>query len=134
MTNKLEFYRCEICGNIVQVLINGEGELHCCGQAMKLLEPKTQEGDAGEYHVPIFMHCEEKGNYVQVGKEPHPMTKEHHIEFIEVISNDKKYLKLHYLEEDEEPKMYLKNNIDNEKACAIEMCNIHGLWGGNNDK
>ena len=134
MTNKLEFYRCKICGNLVQVLLNGVGELICCGEAMELLEPNTNEIDMGEYHVPVFMYDKEKGDIVRVGKEPHPMTEEHHIEFIQVISNDKKCAKIHYLEPGEEPRMYLKNIMDNHGACAVEMCNLHGLWGGHNDK
>ena len=62
------------------------------------------------------------------------MTNEHHIEFVQVISRNKKCAKIHYLEPNEEPIMYLKNSMDVHEACAIEMCNIHGLWGGCNDK
>lgn len=134
MTNKLEFYRCLVCGNVVQVLLDGEGGLSCCGEAMELLEPKTTEGDMGEYHVPVFMHDDAKGTFVQVGKEPHPMTEEHHIEFIQLISEDKKCTRLHYLEPGEEPKMYLNKSMENQKKCAVEMCNLHGLWKGENDE
>ena len=133
MTNKLEIYRCKVCGNIIQVLVGGEGELHCCGEAIELMEIKTQEGDKGEYHIPVYIHCNEKGSFVQVGKEPHPMLPEHHIELIEIISEDKKCLKLKYLDIGEEPIMYLKNDSD-KNTYALEVCNLHGLGGGKNDK
>ena len=133
MTNKLEIYHCKICGNIVQVLIEGVGEIYCCGEAMELMEIKTQEGNGGEFHVPVFKHCEEKGDFVQVGKEPHPMTEEHHIELIETISEDKKCINLHYLNIPDEPKMYYENK-HKKMNCALEICNLHGLWGGKNNE
>ena len=133
MTNKLEIYRCKVCGNIVQILIDGMGELHCCGEALELMEVQTDEPEKGEYHVPVKIHSEENSDFIQVGKEPHPMTNEHHIKFIQVISDNKKYLKMFYLNPDEEPKAYLKNNIDGN-YCMLELCNIHGLWGGKDVK
>ena len=131
MTNRLEIYRCKTCNNIIQVLIEGEGELYCCGHPMEKMEKQTQESGNGEYHVPVKMYCQEKGPYIQVGKDPHPMTDEHHIEFIQIVSDDKKCVKTLYLEPEQEPKMYLKNEED-ENFCMLELCNIHGLWGGKN--
>ena len=43
MTEKLQIYRCEICGNIVEVIHAGKGTLICCGQPMKLLEEKSED-------------------------------------------------------------------------------------------
>ena len=133
MTNKLEIYRCNICGNIIQVLIEGAGEISCCGETMELMEIKTQDTDKGEYHVPVFFYNEGNAGYVRVGKEPHPMLPEHHIELIEVVSKDKKCIKLKYLNISDEPKMHLGHNSD-KYTCALEICNLHGLWGGKNDK
>ena len=133
MTNKLDIYKCSVCGNIVQVLICGEGELHCCGEPMNLMQVNYIESDMGEYHVPVYRENEMEGKFVQVGKELHPMTNEHHIEFMELISNDNKNLQIQYFNVSDEPKMLLeKEHCEYNKA--LELCNLHGLWGGSNDK
>ena len=36
-TNVGEIYKCELCGNVVEVKEAGGGELVCCGQPMKLV-------------------------------------------------------------------------------------------------
>jgi len=131
MTEKLEIYRCDICGNFVQVLLNGDGELVCCGQPMKLVEANKTENVNLEYHIPVYKYTDKDGIIIQVGKEPHPMIKEHYIMFIETISEDKKCVKLHYLEPGEEPKMLKSNKIGKESAYAY--CNLHGLWEGESD-
>ena len=85
MTKRLEVYKCELCGNIVEVLHASGGELVCCGQPMKLLEEKTADATT-EKHVPVI-----EGNKVKVGSVPHPMTEQHYIEWIEVIADGKAY-------------------------------------------
>jgi superoxide reductase len=82
MTKKGQIYKCEICGNIVEVLDEGVGELVCCGQPMKLIEEKTED-EGKEKHVPIIERNEE-GVKIKVGSVPHPMTEEHYIEWIEI--------------------------------------------------
>ena len=125
MTERLELYRCEICGNIVQVMHEGIGELVCCNQPMKKLEIHLKHEEMlGEKHIPVFVGDKE----IQVGSIPHPMLPEHHIEFIECFSADKKHIEIKFLSPNEEPKMQL---IKNENyAGAFEYCNIHGLWLG----
>lgn len=122
MTNHLEFYRCEICGNIVQVMHHGAGELVCCGKPMTLLEPHTLADEKHEKHVPVFIE-----NKIQVGSVPHPMTQEHHIEFIQGISDDKKQILTKFLDVNDEPQMSLS---ENSYTTATEYCNLHGLWQG----
>ncbi len=124
MTNHLELYRCEICGNIVQVMHIGAGELVCCGKPMTLLKPYTKENEKQEKHVPVFIE-----NKIQVGSEPHPMIEEHHIDFIQSITEDRKTIKTHFLRVSDEPYMNINNDI--EFSSALEYCNIHGLWQGN---
>lgn len=117
----LKIYKCEICGNIVELLHEGEGELICCGQPMKLLQEKTE--DLGkEKHVPVIEKTK-KGIKVKIGSIPHPMEEKHYIEFIEVISDGKSY------------KEFLKPGMKPEAEFPIkdfevvrEYCNIHGLW------
>lgn len=128
MALKLRFYKCSVCGNIIQVLIDGAGELVCCGQEMDLLEPKcTDEGS--EKHVPCFEINEENSAIIKVGCELHPMSDTHYIQFIENISPDKRKLYLEFFEPGDIPQI---SNVNNTNT-AYEYCNIHGLWEGNND-
>ena len=123
-------YRCNVCGNIVQKLIDGAGELVCCGEAMEKLKPQTHEENITEKHVPIFLKHDDGTTEVRVGEVLHPMENEHYIMFIETISADDKHIQIEFLKPNDEPKMHIKN-CDNMKA--LEYCNIHGLWEGNND-
>lgn len=125
MTEKLNLYKCDICGNIVEVVIEGEGVLVCCGEDMKLLTPMATD-DAKEKHVPV-VEIMGTTKVIKIGTIPHPMTKEHYIQFIEAISNDKRYIKRKYLFPDEEPEMIIKC-LENDDFAAREYCNIHGLY------
>ena len=131
MTEKLEFYRCKVCGNLVQVILSGEGELVCCGEAMEKLEMNNTESGTNEYHIPVYIEDDNGFTSIQVGKELHPMTEEHHIEFIERISKDKMKLALEYIQPGKEPRMQLQE--DSGEECAVELCNIHGMWKSQND-
>lgn len=131
MTQKLELYRCEICGNLVQVIIPGEGELVCCGQPMQLVKGKVEEESLTEKHVPVFIKNEQGQDIIQVGTVLHPMTDDHHIMFIETISEDKNHMHLQYLYPGMEAKALLENKLGKEMAYAF--CNLHGLWEGESD-
>ncbi len=125
MTKKLEMYKCEICGNFVEVVLSGAGELVCCGKPMVLQVPNTTDA-AGEKHVPFFVK-EDDELLVKIGSVPHPMTAEHYIQFIEVVSKDEKYVKRKYLTPSEEAVFALKG-YDIGALTAREYCNLHGLW------
>lgn len=131
MTKKLELYKCDICGNLVEVVLAGGGELVCCGAAMKHLKPNTTDA-AGEKHVPVFVKTQD-GLEIKVGSVPHPMTEEHHIAFIEAISKNEKYVKRKYLSTEEAAEFLLKG-YDIGKMTAREFCNLHGLWEANYDE
>ncbi len=133
MTQRLEMYRCEICGNLIQVMIEGAGELVCCGQAMKLLSAKKKDVSGMEKHVPVFVNTENNNLEIRVGSELHPMKEDHYIMFIEAISEDKNQAHIKYLHPNMEPIMMLEKNIGN-KITAREFCNIHGLWEGESDE
>ena len=120
MAECLSFYKCEICGTIVQVFHKGDGELVCCGKPMHYIQAHKPEEELQEKHVPVFTQ-----DKVLVGSIPHPMMPEHHIEFIETISEDKKELHVKFLDVCDNPEMELKNI--NAKI-AYEYCNLHGLW------
>ncbi len=122
MTELKQIYKCNICGNIVEVLHAGIGQLVCCGQPMELLTEKTV--DVGlEKHVPII---EKVGNKVKVkvGSVPHPMEEKHYIEWIEIIADGKVYRK--FLKPRDKPEAEFEITAD--KIEAREYCNIHGLW------
>lgn len=117
-----QIYRCPICGNIVEVLHAGGGELVCCGKSMVLLSANTTDG-ATEKHVPIIEKTADS-IIVKVGSVPHPMEEAHYIEFIEIIADEKTYRK--FLKPGEEPVVVF--NIVAENVIAREYCNLHGLW------
>ncbi len=122
MTAQLEVYKCEICGNIVEVLHAGPGQLVCCGQPMKKYEENTVDA-AKEKHVPVIDKTAE-GFKVKVGSVPHPMEEKHYIEWIEIIADGKTYRK--YLKPGEAPEAVFC--IDAAQVTAREYCNLHGLW------
>ncbi len=131
MAEKLNLYKCDICGNIVEVVIDGAGSLVCCGEDMKLLNANTEDG-ATEKHVPVVEHLN-TSHVIKVGSLPHPMEKEHYIQFIEVISNDRRYVKRKYLYPGEEPEMIIKC-LEQDDFEAREYCNIHGLYSNKEAK
>ncbi|MCL2607936.1 MAG: desulfoferrodoxin [Methanomassiliicoccaceae archaeon] len=122
MTNRRDIYTCALCGNTVEVEIEGKGKLSCCGQEMKLEEPRTADA-ATEKHVPIV---EKKGNgvSVKVGSTAHPMNDDHYIAYIEICDDGVQRRK--YLEPGMAPEAFFEGA--SEKAAAKEYCNRHGLW------
>lgn len=116
-------YKCKHCGNIVEVLHNGGGELVCCGEPMGLLEEKTADSST-EKHVPLIEEID--GGYrVTVGSTLHPMTEEHYIEWIEINFDGKSGKK--FLKPGDQPVAeFLCGHHDN--VTAREYCNVHGLW------
>ena len=126
MTEKKQIYKCEICGNIVEVLHQGSGELVCCGQPMKLFDEKTADS-AKEKHVPVIEKMDGQVK-VKVGSVPHPMEEKHYIEWIELIVDGKSYRQ--FLKPGDAPEAIFDVNVKNEKLEAREYCNLHGLWKG----
>ena len=124
MAEKLQVYKCELCGNIVEVVHGGKGELVCCGQPMKLLVENTVDA-AREKHIPVIETSEE-GYKVKVGSVAHPMEEKHYIEWIEVIADGKAYRQ--FLNPGDVPEASF--NVDANQVSAREYCNLHGLWKG----
>ena len=122
MAKRLEVYKCNLCGNIVEVNHASGGTLVCCGQEMELLEEKSADSTT-EKHVPIIEAI--PGGYkVTVGSTLHPMKEEHQIEWIELITESESLIT--YLKPGDEPVAIFKTD---EKAIkAREYCNLHGLW------
>lgn len=122
MPAQLETYKCEVCGNIVEVLHAGGGALNCCGQEMKLLEENTTDA-ATEKHVPVKEKVD-GGWKVSVGSVAHPMADDHYIEWIELIADGVSYKQ--FLKPSDAPEAFFAVSAD--EVTARGYCNLHGLW------
>jgi superoxide reductase len=122
MTERLQIYRCEVCGNMVEVVHAGSGELVCCGQPMSLLIEGTVDA-AREKHLPVVTRIN-GGFKVRVGEVAHPMDEKHYVEWIEVIADGEMYRR--YLKPGDIPEAAFA--IDADNVIAREYCNVHGLW------
>ena len=122
MAERLEVYKCEACGNIIEVLTGGGGELVCCGEPMKLMKENTVDA-AKEKHVPVIEKTD-AGVKVTVGSVAHPMEDAHYIEWIEIIADGKAYRQ--FLNPGEAPSASF--NVTAQTVTAREFCNLHGLW------
>jgi superoxide reductase len=122
MAKRLEVYKCGVCGNIVEVLHAGKGNLVCCGKPMNLLVENTVDA-AKEKHVPVIEKID-GGVKVKVGEVAHPMEEKHWIEWVEIIADGKTYRQ--YLIPGEVPEAIF--NVTADQITAREYCNIHGLW------
>ena len=122
MTEQKQIYKCNICGNIIEVLHKGIGELVCCDKPMKLITENTEDA-AQEKHVPVIEKTE-TGVKVIVGSVEHPMDSDHYIEWIEVIADGKVYRQ--DLNPGDTP--LAEFNITADDVTARAYCNLHGLW------
>lgn len=123
MTKRLQVYKCEVCGNMVEVIHEGAGQLVCCGQPMKMLEENTTDA-ATEKHVPVIEKTA-NGVRVKVGSVDHPMEEKHYIEWVQVILKDGTSLRK-FLKPGETPAAEFAGVSGD--VTAREYCNIHGLW------
>jgi superoxide reductase len=125
LTDKLQVYKCEVCGIIAEVLDGGAGELVCCGEPMQLMAEKTEDA-ATEKHVP-YIERADGGVKVRVGQnQAHPMEAKHWIQWIELLVDGKAYRQ--FLNPGDAPEAFFP--VTGEDLTAREFCNIHGLWKG----
>ena len=124
MAERLEVYKCEVCGNIIEVLFGGEGELVCCGKPMVLQKENIVDA-AKEKHVPVVEKTAD-GFKVKVGEVAHPMEEKHYIQWVEIIADGKAYRQ--FLNPGEAPEATF--NIHADQVTAREYCTLHGLWKG----
>ena len=120
-----QIFKCNICGNIIETIHVGGGELVCCGEAMHLQEEKGIEEEGKEKHVPI-KEVGEDSTIVKVGSVPHPMDEDHYIEWIELENKDKNKVCRKPLKPGEEPEAKFCAHTKNSEARCY--CNKHGLW------
>jgi superoxide reductase len=122
MTKRLQVFKCKICGNIVEVLHEGPGELVCCGQPMIEMVENTVDA-AKEKHIPVIEKTKE-GYLVKIGSVEHPMLDNHYIEWIELLADGKAYRQ--FLKPGDKPEAFFK--IEANDVTAREYCSLHGLW------
>jgi superoxide reductase len=122
MIERNQVYKCEVCGNIIEVLHAGGGQLICCNQPMRLLEAGTTDA-ATEKHVPVIQRTS-SGFEVTVGSVMHPMEEQHYIEWIDLLADGKVYRQ--FLEPGAAPTAVFE--LAAERVAAREYCNLHGLW------
>lgn len=122
MTQKKEIYKCDKCGNIIEVLHGAAGNLICCGLQMPLQKENTVDA-ALEKHVPVI---EQEGNTftVKVGSVEHPMEENHYIEFIELLTEARVYRA--FLNPGKKPQAAF--DVQGTVIGARAYCNLHGLW------
>ena len=119
MAAEFGIYKCEICGNIVEVLHAGDGVLVCCGQDMTFMKEKTEKEEGEEKHVPIIIDDKK----VKVGSVLHPMEPEHYIEWIEGLDGLGHTAKF-FLKPGDKPEVDFNFEVEEARA----YCNVHGLW------
>jgi superoxide reductase len=122
---KYEVWKCNICGNIIEVLYVGGGPLVCCGEDMELMVEKTED-EGKEKHVPV-VEVDDDEIKVKVGEVSHPMEEAHYIQWIEVITDIENYVR--YLKPQDAPEAEFKVEGKVQKVRAY--CNVHGLWKKN---
>lgn len=122
MTKKNQVYKCNICGNIVEILHEGATSLVCCNQSMNLLQENDTDA-ALEKHVPVVEKTD-RGYRVSVGETPHPMEEKHFIEWIELIADGRVYRR--FLNPGDQP--VAEFCVQADQVYAREHCNLHSLW------
>jgi superoxide reductase len=120
MTKRKEIYRCLICGNVVEVINSGAGELVCCGKPMIIENENSDDSASKEKHVPYI-----KDKKVSIGKIEHPMEESHYIAWIEAKSKEGRIERV-YLNPGEKPETEFNFEVESARA----FCNLHGLWKG----
>lgn len=123
MCEDVKFFRCQHCGNLIEMVHNSGAKVVCCGEPMEELTANTVDASK-EKHVPVVSIV---GNtvLVEVGGVPHPMEEKHYIQWIYLET--KSGIQRKCLAPGEEPKASFA--LDNDEViAAYEYCNIHGLW------
>lgn len=123
MAERFEVYKCDSCGHIVEMLHEGKGQMFCCGKPMRVFKENTVDASV-EKHVPVVVEKSGGDILVKVGSVPHPMEKDHYIEWIEIMK-DGKVLSRQFLKPGDAPEAKFK--FEQKGIVVREYCNLHGL-------
>ncbi len=117
-----KFYKCRVCGNVIQKVVDSKVPVVCCGEKMEELIPNTVEA-SGEKHIPVVTHIDDCTIKVEVGSVHHPMLPEHHISFIYVETESGGIR----VDLKDEPVATICT-AGTKPVAVYEYCNLHGLW------
>ncbi len=117
MTEVGQIWKCNVCGNIVEILHKGADALVCCGKPMVFMNENSVDA-AVEKHKPVI-----EGQKVSVGSVLHPMEAEHYIEWIELTMDNGRVIKK-FLKPGDSPELEFCCGV----VSARSYCNLHGLW------
>lgn len=118
-----KFFRCKHCGNLTALINDGGVPMICCGEPMELLLANTVEA-ATEKHIPE-VSVNGRLVHAKVGSVTHPMTPEHHIEFISLQTKNGEQRKA--LEVGTDPAAIFAV-LEDKPLEVYAYCNLHGLW------
>lgn len=117
-----KFYKCAVCGNVIHKIVDSKVPVVCCGEKMQELVPNTVDA-SGEKHLPVVTFLDNQTIKVEVGSIAHPMTREHHIAFV-YVETDQGGIRVDL---NEKPEAVIA--LGSAKPTAVyEYCNLHGLW------
>lgn len=120
----VKFFKCMHCGNIAVKPFDAGVPLVCCGE--KMVELVANDTDAAtEKHVPVVT-VEGNAVHVQVGEVAHPMTAEHYITFVCLVTE--KGWQIAELSPEGEPVADFAVAEGDRALRVYEYCNLHGLW------
>ncbi|MBC5995308.1 desulfoferrodoxin [Romboutsia ilealis] len=124
MNNTKKFFICSICGNLVGMVESKGPKIVCCGKVMNELVANTTEASV-EKHIPVVNINDNKVK-VQVGSTLHPMTQDHHISWIYVLTKQGGQRKC--LDVNSEPIIEFALTESDKILEVYSYCNLHGLW------
>ena len=122
----MKHYICRACGNLVAMINDTGRRIGCCGTDMSEIVPNSTDASR-EKHTPKII---KEGNKVTVrvgeGEMKHPMTVEHYVAWVCLVTDKGSQRKLLLPGEEPECTFYLS---DGERVInAFSYCNLHGLW------
>lgn len=123
----MKFYKCEVCGNILEMIVDSSRIPNCCNKTLVELVPNTIDASK-EKHVPMYW-IRNNTLTVQIGENLHPSEVGHYIQFIEVKTNKKIMRKMLYFSDVPKTDFELSQGEEVEEIYAY--CNLHGLWRTN---
>ncbi len=120
----MQYFLCNHCGNITELVRDGGAPLHCCGEKMRRMDEDGMIGPA-EKHLPK-VKIEDGCVFVSVAETPHPMSEEHYIGWI-ALTTDKGTQRKAFLPSDVPEALFPL--LKGEKPLEVyAFCNLHGLW------
>lgn len=122
---KMKFLKCKVCGQVIAMVNETGAPIICCGEAMTEIEPKTLAQEFKEKHVPTYVIGKNKIT-VTIGSIPHPMTEDHYIEWIALVTNKGNQRKK--LKPGDAPTTSFCLDDDEIVEDIYAYCNIHSLW------